>query len=349
MRLYGNDPFGVIYRTEDAGDSWELVHEFPGGIVYDLTETPRGDLLAATGWNGLVFRSTDGGRTWVQASPLAQDITMTCIIAIRDQVFIGTDAQRGGGVFVAPDQTILNWSQTQGWAGEFLTVHDLVSTDGSLFAAVTGKGQAGVYRSDAAGMVWLPSGVLPDSGIAGARSLAVEPTGGILAGTEMIPGVSSAFVCRSEDGESWEVLGGPLELANRVYALQIEGERRISAATGYVYGKIFRYDPTISGMSPEDGGIPREFALEQNYPNPFNPSTSISYGLPVRSAVRLAVFDVLGREIAVLVQGEQAAGRYRVSWQPQLASGVYLCRIDARPVGDARGRFVEERKMILVR
>jgi hypothetical protein len=228
-------------------------------------------------------------------------------------------------------------------------VHDLVSTDGSLFAAVTGKGQAGVYRSDAAGMVWLPSGVLPDSDIAGARSLAVEPTGGILAGTEMIPGVSSAFVCRSEDGESWEDLGGPLELANRVYALQVEGERRISAATGYVYGKIFRYDPTISGMSPEDGGIPREFALEQNYPNPFNPSTSISYGLPVRSAVRLAVFDVLGREIAVLVQGEQAAGRYRVSWQPQLASGVYLCRIDARPVGDARGRFVEERKMILVR
>jgi len=92
-----------------------------------------------------------------------------------------------------------------------------------------------------------------------------------------------------------------------------------------------------------DAGLPRSFELAQNYPNPFNPSTAISYQLPISSEVRLKVYDMLGREVATLVNGRQEAGRYSVSWNAAgFASGVYFYRLQA-------SNFVETRKMMLVK
>ena len=89
--------------------------------------------------------------------------------------------------------------------------------------------------------------------------------------------------------------------------------------------------------------LPTEFALMQNYPNPFNPSTVISYQLPVSSKVTLKVFDVLGNEIATLVNEEKPAGVYEINFNSnKLASGVYLYKLQA-------GGFTETRKMILMR
>lgn len=75
--------------------------------------------------------------------------------------------------------------------------------------------------------------------------------------------------------------------------------------------------------------VPTGFSLMQNFPNPFNPSTEIVYEVPAPQKVRLTVFDIMGREICVLADGFQAAGRHRVSFQAgSLASGVYLYRIE---------------------
>jgi hypothetical protein len=74
--------------------------------------------------------------------------------------------------------------------------------------------------------------------------------------------------------------------------------------------------------------VAREYALRQNYPNPFNPGTTISYTLKSDGKVRLAVYDLMGREVAVLVDGVQAAGRHEVSFSgADLPSGVYFYRI----------------------
>ena len=98
----------------------------------------------------------------------------------------------------------------------------------------------------------------------------------------------------------------------------------------------------ISGV--EDGAIlPTKFALQQNFPNPFNPSTLISYQLPVGGNVTLKVFDLLGCEVATLVNEDKSAGKYEVEFNAEnLHSGVYFYRIQA-------GKYVSTKKMILMK
>ena len=89
-------------------------------------------------------------------------------------------------------------------------------------------------------------------------------------------------------------------------------------------------------------------ALAQNYPNPFNPSTIISYSVSAKSTVRLAVYDLLGREVALLVNGQQPQGEYAISFDGSgLASGVYLCRLSV--TGEAGTAFESTRRMLLLR
>ena len=89
--------------------------------------------------------------------------------------------------------------------------------------------------------------------------------------------------------------------------------------------------------------VPEEYALLGNYPNPFNPSTIIRYELPKQSYVNLRLYDVLGREVAVLVNEQKPAGRYEIKFDAKnLPSGIYLFRIEA-------GDFVKTRKMLLLK
>lgn len=99
-----------------------------------------------------------------------------------------------------------------------------------------------------------------------------------------------------------------------------------------------------TGTTVETAGqFPKVFSLTQNYPNPFNPSTKISYQLPVNSAVRLEVFNMLGQRIATLVNERQNAGHHSATFDASnVSSGVYLYRILA-------GDFVETRQMVLVK
>jgi hypothetical protein len=96
--------------------------------------------------------------------------------------------------------------------------------------------------------------------------------------------------------------------------------------------------------------IPREFGLAQNYPNPFNPSTVISYQLPVPSRVLLRVYDVLGRNVKTLVDGMEDAGYKSVTWDAaERASGVYFYRLDAASTGKGGAKYINVRKMVVVK
>jgi hypothetical protein len=89
--------------------------------------------------------------------------------------------------------------------------------------------------------------------------------------------------------------------------------------------------------------IPLEYSLEQNYPNPFNPSTTIKYSIPEEGFVKLAVYNMLGEEVSMIVNGIQKAGRYEVNFNAsQLSSGVYIYRLETT-------NFTSSKKLMLMK
>jgi len=89
--------------------------------------------------------------------------------------------------------------------------------------------------------------------------------------------------------------------------------------------------------------VPKEYALHQNYPNPFNPVTKISYEIPVKSQVTLKVYDMLGREVARLYDGEREAGRYEAEFNGmRFSSGVYFYKLEA-------GSYKAVKKLLLLK
>ncbi len=90
-------------------------------------------------------------------------------------------------------------------------------------------------------------------------------------------------------------------------------------------------------------GLPEKFELSQNYPNPFNPSTKIRFAIPQASNVSLKIFDVLGKEVMTLVNGQRQAGYYDAEFNgANLASGMYFYKLEA-------GSFVETKRMMLIK
>ena len=89
--------------------------------------------------------------------------------------------------------------------------------------------------------------------------------------------------------------------------------------------------------------VPEEFALSQNYPNPFNPTTTIEFALPEARHVRVAVFDVLGRQVALVMDSALPSGYHQIQWEARnLPTGVYFYQLIA-------GDFREVKQMILIK
>jgi L-ascorbate metabolism protein UlaG (beta-lactamase superfamily) len=95
--------------------------------------------------------------------------------------------------------------------------------------------------------------------------------------------------------------------------------------------------------------LPQDFQLFQNFPNPFNPSTTIQYGLPLRSFVRLVVYNILGQVVKELINTEQQAGYQSVVWDANVASGLYFYRLEATSTDDPNKRFIDTKKMLLLK
>jgi hypothetical protein len=294
-------------------------------------------------------------------------VPLTLEAGHRSLVFVGT--ARGVYYFDILDSSGSRSMKEIGLGDRRIT--DLVrNAKDSLFAAASG---VGVYRTGNAGASWtLVSSGMTDIDI---YSLAVDSAGRLYAGT------ASGLFVSTDEAASWTRCAGFPDLAARVVAaapsgrvyvgtsagvytaapgdtvwqslaagLQVPDVRSlVIGVDGYVYAGTngagaFRIalamDPTgVTTNKP----VPTEFALEQNYPNPFNPSTVVSCQLPVASHMRIAVYDILGREVAVLMDEKKEGGRYEVTWDARgCASGVYFYRLSA-------GSFMATRKMLLVR
>jgi len=110
--------------------------------------------------------------------------------------------------------------------------------------------------------------------------------------------------------------------------------------SGFLVDTLFR---AVSVAVREEEGLPLAYVLEQNYPNPFNPRTTIRYGIPVYSRVTIMVYNILGQQVAELVNGEVEAGFHEVQFEASnFSSGVYFYRIRA-------GEYVQTKKLLLLK
>lgn len=125
------------------------------------------------------------------------------------------------------------------------------------------------------------------------------------------------------------------------------------SASGVPANNIVSYNPPKNLTGIENSSIPVKFSLEQNYPNPFNPKTKIKYNIAQTNGsqsvnVKLVVYDISGKESAVLVNRHQAPGSYEIDFDgSSLSSGVYIYRLET--TGSEGNKVVDSRKMVLIK
>lgn len=124
---------------------------------------------------------------------------------------------------------------------------------------------------------------------------------------------------------------------------ELEASWKKTANASYKYTPGAKNASTVAIQDNNVNKIPTHFELKQNYPNPFNPSTKICYNLASRSNVVVKIYNMLGQEVQQLINQEQGAGSYSVSFDAKnLSSGIYICELKA-------GNFVKRMKMNLIK
>jgi hypothetical protein len=163
-------------------------------------------------------------------------------------------------------------------------------------------------------------------------------------------GEAGGVISTIDNGLSWQDESDGLPADRKMSSI---ANHVTSGSTAIVYAGMFlnqndgapvyKLDFTTTGVGPSSSEIPGDFLLHQNYPNPFNPSTTITYSVSSRQSIVLSICDLLGREVATLVNETKEPGSYEATWDATgQASGMYFYRLKA-------GEFVATRKLVLVR
>ncbi len=334
-----------LYVSEDGGENFTAAEPALGpkggwANVYAIVEDASGFLYISAN-NGHVFRSLNNGTTWQQVGSLpgvASDTpwSLSAHGTQAGRLYAGTF---GNGVFTSDDFGF-TWTKLGGDAVNALLIADdgghafdleLHSTDSHLFAATAG----GVFRmalnadGTAAGL-WdmIDTDVVLDSGTVTpeARSMAFDSNDDLYVTTWG----HGAFLATSPTTAT-AMTQIALRGANVAFvAVNPAGDEVVfgTGAEGLVFMAAGSSSTDVEDESAETE-IPSGYVLNQNYPNPFNPVTTISFALPQTGQARLAVYDVLGREVQVLIQGTVQAGQHEVQFDAAgLPTGTYIYRLE---------------------
>ena len=311
-----------VYRSTDNGVSWTVVDS----IVHASCFAVSGSILfAASGPR--VFVSADTGRSWIEADSGLTNGVRSLVVS-KTYLFAGT---AGSGVFLSTNNGT-SWAPTNSG----LTHRNIwsLAVYGTNLFAVT---DSGGFLSTNRGTTW----TLVDSGLTNANMIVLCPGN---SETNIIKSIGSrslrsVIFSSTDDGTSWtEVDSG---LYGFVTCLAADATDVYAGTYNGVW--LRPLSELFTSVQASTVPIPTSFELCQNYPNPFNPTTTIKYELPKAAHVILTVFDILGREVSVLLNDRRSAGVYEFKFDgTNLASGVYLYRLHA-------GNFVQTKKMLILK
>ncbi len=353
------------YNFSNIGPSIQAIEVCPWDtnlvmVGYDIQGTDQGGL----------FYSTDGGSNWEQlllkSSSVGNDADVWDIVFTREDsntiayisVFydlgIPTIGDRARSIYRAEwDGT--TWSVRQDMDGAYTSVGypitasvfdlEVSSTRDTVFAIGTDAGvnhPMAYYKVLSGTNLWTPftTSGFPTSGTEGRA---------ITLGTDTVYAAvdNEIYLYDLTAGSSWS-LGYAYPTGTEINVLYFD-DLLVGTGTG-LYNQYGQGTVSVNDNSE----LPQKFELYQNYPNPFNPSTVIEYSLPVRQAgiqigssdalfVQLKIYDILGREIATLVNEKQNSGNYKINFNAiELSSGIYFYQIKTN-------NFSKTKKMILLR
>ncbi len=141
----------------------------------------------------------------------------------------------------------------------------------------------------------------------------------------------------------------PILSSNTKYYWRVNA-KNAAGSSAFSARRTFTTGTSTTDVGLTNGAAPSVFHLEQNFPNPFNPTTTIGYQLSAISFVSLKIFDLLGREVATLVNEERSAGIYSAQWNASaFPSGVYFYRLSVWNPSGQTGLFSESKKLLLIR
>ncbi len=332
--------------TTDGGETWKFISSIDGPVWSFVTINPHKDSIAFASMSpGFIVRTTDQGATWTILDSLGHvGPTSLAIDPANDSiVYVGALL----GIYKSTDMGA-TWRRLESspWSG--YEIHLAINPKDHLemYASVYsfGSSPGGVYKSSDGGDSWMEI----NNGLPGnewrINSIAINPS----STTELFIGTTAPHpLFQSTDaGTSWIEFHSGISDSSDVSVIDVDTlHRRIFAGVNTIQSRragIYVL-ATSSWIDEPDEVLPTRFSLSQNYPNPFNPATHITFLIAQTTEVIVKVFDVLGNEVATLVQEKRTPGSYDVVWNAEgLASGLYFCRMTA--VG-----FAKSKKMILLR
>jgi photosystem II stability/assembly factor-like uncharacterized protein len=308
-----------VLRSTNHGTTWtNISNNLPYGSIYSLAvynDEGTTNLFASAPGGG-IFRTTDYGTNWVEVNNGLTNLyvnDLTFYPETSGNLFAGT---AGTGVFLSTDNGT-NWSTVNDGLGSMSVNSLTIGPDGTggmyLFAGTINNGNGGgIWRRALSEMI-LVSTTLTAQALAGSQALEVESINGFNIGDNIKINP-----------------GGPNEETNTITgfgSMLLQNPLQFDHSIGEI---VLNLTPT--SVEENNSSVPLDYVLFNNYPNPFNPSTKIKYSIPQSSYVAVKVYDVLGNEVATLVDEYKPAGRYEVEFIPSPikhhpSSGVYLCRL----------------------